>query len=237
LRKLYPFFATRANASISISLAGLDKGKCEVIYHGRDESFRQEPLDAAMSFAEAQYGIREGFILYVSNIARYKKQLEVIEAYHITRKRGAEVSKLILAGIMVEPSYYREAMTLADELGIGDEVMYLGQVPQAHLSCLYSAASVFVFASICENCPNILIEAMACSAPIASSNREPMPEICGNAALYFDPTDPEDIADRMWQILTDETLRQKLTRNALENVNRFSWEETARKTLEVFERV
>lgn len=60
-----------------------------------------------------------------------------------------------------------------------------------------------------------------------------MPEICGNAALYFDPYKSTDIADRMWQVLTDEAIRQELIRNALKNARRFSWEETARRTLEV----
>ena len=145
------------------------------------------------------------------------------------------LQRLVLAGIMVEPSYCREVLALANRLGIKSKVMYLGQVPQTHLPHLYSAASVFVFASISENCPNILIEAMACGAPIVSSDLGPMPEICANAALYFDPSEPTDIADKMWQVLTDETIRQELIGNAQENVKRFSWEKTARKALEAFE--
>jgi len=247
LRKLYPFFAARSDANIFISRDGLEtlqsfmrleSGKSRVIYHGRNKLFKPVPADIAADFVRTQYGIDGNFILYVSNIARYKKQSDVVKAYHILRSRIAETGKsvrLVLAGIMVEPSYYREVLALADRLDIEDEIMYLGQVPQDHLPHLYSAASVFVFASICENCPNILIEAMACSAPIVSSNPGPMPEICGDAALYFNPTDPADIADKIWQVLTDEQIRQNLIRNALENVKRFSWEETARRTLGVFE--
>jgi glycosyltransferase involved in cell wall biosynthesis len=247
LRKLYPFFAAGADANIFISRDGLEtlqsfmrleSGKSKVIYHGRNELFKPVPDDIAVGFARTQYGIDGNFILYVSNIARYKKQLEVVKAYHILRSRIAETGKsvrLVLAGIMVEPSYYREVLALADRLGIRDGITYLGRVPQDHLPHLYSAASVLVFASICENCPNVLIEAMACGAPTVSSNLGPMPEICGDAALYFNPTDPADIAGKMWQLLTDEQIRQNLIRNALENVKRFSWEETARRTLRVFE--
>jgi glycosyltransferase involved in cell wall biosynthesis len=246
LRKLYPFFAARSDANIFISRDGLEilqsfmrleSGKSKVIYHGRNKLFKPVLTEMAADFVRTQYGIDGNFILYVSNVARYKKQLEVVKAYHILRSRIAETGKsvrLVLAGIMVEPSYYREVLALADRLGIKEEVAYLGQVPQDHLPYLYSAASVFVFASISENCPNVLIEAMACGAPIVSSNPGPMPEICGDAALYFDPTDPADVADKMWRVLTDEQIRQNLIRNALENVKRFSWEETARRTLEVF---
>lgn len=249
LRKLYPFFAARSDANIFISRDGLEtlrsfmrleSRKSKVIYHGRNKLFKPVPADIAADFVRAQYGIDGDFILYVSNIARYKKQLEVVKAYHILRSRITETGKsigLVLAGIMVEPSYYREILSLADRLGIKDESAYLGQVPQDHLPYLYSAASVFVFASICENCPNILIEAMSCGAPIASSNLGPMPEICGNAALYFDPTDPADIAGKMRQVLTDEQIRQNLIRNALENAKRFSWEETARRTLKMFRKL
>jgi glycosyltransferase involved in cell wall biosynthesis len=246
LRKLYPFFAARADANIFISRDGLrtlqnfmrlESAKSKVIYHGRNELFKPVPADIAADFVRAQYGIDGNFVLYVSNIARYKKQLEVVKAYHILRSRIAEIAKstgLVLTGIMVEPSYYRDVLALADRLRIRDEITYLGQIPQEHLPYLYSAASVFVFASVCENCPNVLIEAMSCGAPIVSSNLGPMPEVCGDAALYFDPTDPADIADRMWQLLTDEQIRQNLIRNALEKAKQFSWEETARRTLEVF---
>ncbi len=244
LRKLYPFFAAKADANIFISIDGLnnlhrvarfDREKSKVIYHGRNRIFQPLSLNTASDFARTQYDINGEFILYVSNIARYKKQLEVIKAYSMIRKRRP--CRLILAGILVEPDYYSEVMELANRLGISDEVTYLGQVPQTHLPYLYSAASVFVFASIAENCPNILIEAMACGAPIASSNLGPMPEICGDAALYFNPSNPADIANKVWQILTDETVKRKLTGNALENAKRFSWQETARKMLEIFSNI
>ncbi len=246
LRKLYPLFAASADANIFISTSGLnsllrvakfDAEKSRVIYHGRDKLFKPIPQDIAAKFIQEQYGVDGDFVLYVSNVARYKKQLEVVRAYRIISEQAGNLfgaDKLILAGIMVEPSYYREVLALADKLGIRDKVTYLGQIPQIHLPYFYSAASVFVFASICENCPNILIEAMACGAPIVSSNLAPMPEICGDAALYFDPSEPTEIADRIWQVLTDETIRKELIRNGRENAGRFSWTETARRTLEVF---
>jgi len=246
LRRLYPFFAGGADFNIFISTDGLnklsqvsnfDKKNTEVIYHGRNEIFEPVSPTAARDFARKNYDIGGEFVLYVSNIARYKKQLEVIEAYHLLRKRSGAVQKLVLAGIMVEPSYYREILSLVDRLGLGEEIMYLGQVPQDHLPFLYSAAAVFAFASIAENCPNILIEAMACGAPIVSSNVSPMPEICKNAAIYFDPFSPADISEKMYQVLTGEAVRQELMENARANVRHFSWDKTARKTLEVFRRI
>ncbi|HHT9109346.1 MAG TPA: glycosyltransferase, partial [Candidatus Wunengus sp. YC64] len=89
----------------------------------------------------------------------------------------------------------------------------------------------------CENCPNILIEAMACGAPILSSNVEPMPEICQDAAVYFDPFNPQDIAEKIQTVLSNNILLQELKLRSLERVSHFSWEETARKTLRVLEGV
>ena len=82
-----------------------------------------------------------------------------------------------------------------------------------------------------------LVEAMACGAPILSSDIEPMPEICQDAAIYFDPFNPQDIAEKIQTVLSNNILLQELKQRSLERVNLFSWEETARKTLRVLEGV
>jgi glycosyltransferase involved in cell wall biosynthesis len=242
LRGLYPFFVRRANVNIFISeyarrtfikITNFNIENSAVIYHGRDVMFKPVQYDTAIRFIQELYGIDGGFILYISNIARYKKQLEVVQAYGIMRSHGAKVNRLIMAGIMVEPSYYHEVTKLARNLGVSDEVIYLGQIPQDHLPYLYSAASVFVFASIAENCPNILIEAMGCGVPIVCSSSEPMPEICKGAALYFDPNKPDDIAEKMRKVLDDDRIRNGIVENALREAGNFSWKNTAQKTLDM----
>ena len=92
-----------------------------------------------------------------------------------------------------------------------------------------------MYPSTCENCPNILIEAMACGAPILSSNIEPMPEICQDAAVYFDPFKPQDISEKIKKVLFDNNLIQNLKQLSLKRANCFSWDETAKKTLCILE--
>ena len=78
---------------------------------------------------------------------------------------------------------------------------------------------------------------MSCGAPVISSKVEPMPELCQNAAVYFDPFNPKDIADKIKTVLIDHNLIQKLKHLSLQRAGFFSWEETAKETLRVFERL
>jgi len=111
----------------------------------------------------------------------------------------------------------------------------LDHIPYEELPYFYLLCHLFVYPSTCENCPNILIEAMACGAPILSSNIEPMPEICQDAAVYFDPFKPQDISEKIKKVLFDNNLIQNLKQLSLKRANCFSWDETAKKTLCILE--
>ncbi|MGA2228428.1 MAG: glycosyltransferase, partial [Syntrophobacteraceae bacterium] len=95
---------------------------------------------------------------------------------------------------------------------------------------VYLQADLFVYASSCENMPNILIEAMASSLPIACSNRGPMPEVLGDAGLYFDPESPEQIAGAIRELMTGHEKRSECAARAYEYAKQYSWERCARDT-------
>ena len=112
--------------------------------------------------------------------------------------------------------------------------MYKRQVSQQDVPALYKGSLFLVFPSLCENCPRVLIEAMSLGVPIVCSNISVMPEICGDAALYFDPYDIDDIARKIIEVATDDELRCKLRQTALEQSKRFpTWKEVAHDTLQV----
>jgi glycosyltransferase involved in cell wall biosynthesis len=94
----------------------------------------------------------------------------------------------------------------------------------------YQAADVGVFASSCENLPNILIEAMAAGVPIACSDRGPMPEVLGDAGVYFDPEQPQEIADALGRLAQDAALRARLAQSAWLGAQAYSWGRCARDT-------
>jgi glycosyltransferase involved in cell wall biosynthesis len=118
--------------------------------------------------------------------------------------------------------------------GLEDRVHLVGAVPYADLPSLYARAHAFVFPSTVENFPNILIEGLSSGAPTFASKLGPMPEIAGEAAFYFDPYEPDDIARALIRAGCDDTLREALRARAALRVQRFAWTTTARELLEVF---
>ena len=112
----------------------------------------------------------------------------------------------------------------------GSFINYKGFMPYDELSEVYHRADAFVFASSCENMPNILLEAMAAGLPIACSNRGPMPEVLGNAGVYFDPESPDQIANSLAMLLDNHDLRAELAQKAYNRAREYSWERCAKET-------
>jgi glycosyltransferase involved in cell wall biosynthesis len=110
-------------------------------------------------------------------------------------------------------------------------IQYRGPVCSAELPGYYHQSSAFVFASSCENMPNILLEAMAAGLPIACSKRGPMPEVLGEAGVYFDPDQPREIAAALSRLFSDPSLRERCAGAAYERSLCYSWERCARETL------
>ena len=102
---------------------------------------------------------------------------------------------------------------------------------------LYSNAEAFVFPSIYEGFGLNPLESMACGTPVATSNVSSIPEVCGQAALYFDPKDPEDIALKTHTLLTNSVLKQNLVNKGFENLKRFSWKKMASETYGIYKSV
>jgi glycosyltransferase involved in cell wall biosynthesis len=225
----------RADSVIFISRFGRDLAakqdpgladKSTVIYHGISERFRRHAAWPARLAPGTEY------ILYTSILDVYKCQVEVIEAYHRLRQLRETREHLMLAG-PAYPPYERRVMQAIRDLKLVDWVHHLGDVPIDELPGLYQHAKLFVFASLCENCPTIVLEAMASSVPMALSNRPPMPELAGNAALYFDPQSSHDMASCMARLLDDAVLAHELVERARRRSMTFSWDEASRQTLEV----
>ena len=127
--------------------------------------------------------------------------------------------------------FYKRLKRLAYEKYSWLPIIFLNEVSDAELADLYHNASAFVFPSLSEGFGLPPLEAMAHNAPVLASNASCLPEILGDAALYFDPYKPEDLADKAEEILTDENLRQKLIKNGLSQVQTYSWQKCAQLTL------
>jgi len=201
--------------------------RTEVVYNGGVRNPVQSDSDNG----------KPPLLLSSSKFVAYANQLSLVEAYALLCRRRADVPPLWLAGGVLDTVYFQKVRRLIEEENLSDRIKILGLIPHGQLLQLYAQATAFVFPSTLEACPHTLIEAMAHGLPIAAAQTEPMPEICKDAAAYFDPFKSEDIADKMEAVLFDDGLRERLQRASLERCRFFDWEKTARAMVDVFSRV
>lgn len=203
-----------------------------IIPHGVDPAFFYD-------FSERRHEISGEFrISYVSTLNTYKHQLEVIEAVLILSVKYPSV-KLNLYGGEVG-GYGNKVRKRIDEVNdaAGKELIsYIGPVPFESLPEIYRDTDINLFASSCENLPNILLEAMASSSPIVCSEYEPMPSILKNAGLYCDVKSPESIAKSIEAYIASPELRREKGQRANLLATEYSWDETAKRTFDFLAQV
>jgi glycosyltransferase involved in cell wall biosynthesis len=202
-----------------------------VIPHGLDDKFRtadRGDITRCEGLPDGQY------LLYTSVITNFKAHLEVVWAYHILCQHRQTPEKLLFVG----PSYKRyekELRRQVAKLNLQDKVKIIGEIPNSEMPSVYHYAKAHIFASTCENCPNIVIESLGSGRPIFLSNIPPMPEIAGDAAIYFDPYKPAELADLLLRYLDDEVWTKHIGQRAFERSADFSWSNAAHKTFQAFQ--
>jgi glycosyltransferase involved in cell wall biosynthesis len=205
------------------------KGLQALIPHGIEPRFAAHPRQqlAARDYSPE----RPLTFLYVSILMPYKHQIEVAKAASTLRQSGCPV-RVRFVGAEWERygQQFRETLQRLDPRG--EFLIWPGSLSFAALHTEYLAADAFLFASSCENLPNILIEAMAAGLPIASSNRGPMPEVLGESGVYFDPLQPEEIAAAMKKLMDSVDLRADLAAQAQAASRAYSWQRCAKETFE-----
>ncbi len=199
-----------------------------VIPHGVEERFRIAPREQRpLATCSSERPLRA---LYVSIIDVYKHQWHVARAVHSLRAAGLPIA-IDFVGPAYPPALARFQAALRELDPEGRTLRYAGAVPFDRLHELHRSADLFVFASSCENMPNVLLEGMAAGLPIACSNRGPMPEVLGDTGVTFDPERPDDIARALRELAEDAALRQRLAAAASARARQFSWERCASETL------
>lgn len=197
-----------------------------VIPHGVNKRFFRNPETA---LAAPGWLPPEGYFLYVSTLDVYKAQVEVVRGYMLAKKRAAFSHKLILCG-PENSDYGQRVRAEIRDLGAEKDVIVAGLVPYEELPAVYQHATLNIFASESENCPNILLEALAAGCPILCSDRPPMPEFGGDSVVYFDPASPESLAEKLVALLKTPLEMQRLSSRAVECARRYDWKQAARST-------
>ena len=185
-----------------------------------------KPLDAAARDAFCRrMGLDFPFLLWVGIMQPRKNVATLVEAYARLRERGRSDNHLVLVG---RPGWLSEdVFRLIRARHLEHVVHRFGEMGPADLAGFYSAATALVMPSRWESFGIPILEAMSCGCPVVSSNAAAMPEVYGDAALPFDPNEPEELAAQLERVLDDGALRRDLIRRGYANRDRFSWERTA----------
>jgi len=218
-----------------IELLGVPSEKITVIYNAPKKKPSHRTKFEAM---QQSYAINKPYILALSSPSPHKNIGNLIRAFNYLKELKrceAKDLKLILVGH--RPRDGGEVDRLVKNSPYRNDIVFTGYVPDEALATLYEHALIFVFPSIYEGFGIPVLEAFSYGTPVVCSRAAAIPEIAGDAAFYFNPLDPGDIAEAIFLLLCSEVLRRHLIEKGKERVSQFTWEETAKRTLEVYRKV
>ncbi|HEV8437207.1 MAG TPA: glycosyltransferase family 1 protein [Methylomirabilota bacterium] len=209
----------------------VEEQRIVVTPHGVDPFFLAAPTDDELEAADRRWGPGP-FFLYVGALASHKNVGGLLTAFAKVQRTGG--LRLVLVGTPV--GGYREdvLLPLIRDLGLGEAVVLAGYVDDALLRCLYRRAVALVLPSFGEGFGLPLLEAMASGTPIITSAVSALPEVAGDAAVYVNPREAEDIAAVMERVLADGTLRRELAARGARRAAAFTWDRTVSQILQVY---
>ena len=211
---------------------GVPAGKIVVAYLGFDpDKFHANPIgETRTPQILSRYGVNRPYVLHVGRGDPRKNLVRLVQAYEslITRRKDLNF-QLVLGGSQGWGS--EPLVELARKPSLQGKLILTGPVPDSDLPALYRSAACFAMPSLYEGFGLPVLEAMACGTPVMISNSSSLPEVGGDAALYFDPESVDEMAAAMERLLTDSSLREQMVKKGLERARQFSWEACARTTL------
>ena len=197
----------------------IDEDKISAVHSGISEDFRPHKKKSDLDY-----------IVYFGSEEKRKNISALIDAFSLLKMSFPEL-KLVKN---YDNPKIREKIR---SMGLEKDVIITGNLSEKMMAEYYSNAKAFVFPSLFEGFGFTPLEAMACGCPVASSNAAAMPEILGDAPLYFNPSNPEEIAQSVSSIMNDKTLSIRLSRKSTNRAKKFTWKTTAKKTRKVYEEV
>lgn len=226
---------SQATADDLVKFYKCPKEKIEIIHHGFESSHINKPdADHAMKNSDAfkYFGIspKMKYLLFVGRLESKKNLIHLIAAFAKFRKVHPEYF-LVLAGKRGQG--FKEILAAVDEHEIMRHVIMPGYVSEAEKTALYQHCEIFVFPSLYEGFGLPILESFYFKKPVLTSHVSCIPEIAGDAALYVDPYDIQDIANGIEKLVTDEKYAQSLVENGQARLKNFSWKSTAQKTLDL----
>jgi glycosyltransferase involved in cell wall biosynthesis len=246
--RLAAISARRAAGVITVSQAsqrdivthlGLPERKVWITPEAAPAGFRR-PGHTQVATVRRRYNLPDRFFLYLGGFDVRKNVGGVLKAFAQLGARGPLAAPhLVIAGRLphTDTPFAPDPRRMARELRIDDRVVFTDWVDEADKPALYTAADVFVFPSYYEGFGLPVVEALACGTPIVTSNVSSLPEVAGPAGLLVSPSDVSELSAAMERLWQDAVLRERMREAALAQADRFSWQETARATADVYAQV
>jgi glycosyltransferase involved in cell wall biosynthesis len=212
---------------------GLHESKIEVVPIAVSPAFRPTGREQASSFVQSRFRIPAPYILTVGDLQPRKNQLGLIHAYEkLILANPSLRQRLVIVG---QKTWFSERIVdAAKRSKVADRIHFTDFVSDDELLQLYNGCDLMVFPSFYEGFGLPVLEAMACGRAVACSKTSAMPEVANAAAILFDPRATDDIARAMRDVLVDHELRSRMERLGQQRASLFTWERTARRTLEIY---
>lgn len=208
--------------------------KITIIPNGLRPHFKRITDPILLGATTNKFGLKHPLVLGVGTLEPRKNHLGLIKAFHqAQREKKNRPAMLALAG--GQGWLYEETRQLVSDLKLEKKVRFLGRVSDLELAVLYSLADIFAFPSFFEGFGVPPLEAMACGAPVITSNSSSLPEVVGDAALMVDPHNIDELAKAITRLTGDDKLREELRQKGFERSQVYTWPKAARKMLDVYQ--
>ena len=207
--------------------------KIKVIYNGYNPNFKVIDDKEKISELLDSYGIDFPYILYVGRLEKKKNIPLLLEAFALLKERHPEIKeKLVLVG--AAGFGYDEIKYIIEEYDLNNDVILLGWTEEAHMPYIYNGAKAFVFPSRHEGFGIPVMQSLVCGLATLCSDIPALREVAGDSVLYFNKDDKRDLADNLYNIISDNELRENLRRSGLERAKFFSWDKAALEMLQLW---
>jgi glycosyltransferase involved in cell wall biosynthesis len=214
---------------------GVPSSKVTAIYNGVNSQFCCVDRSEAFAAVSRALGLRTPYVLYVGNLKPHKNVSTLLRAFALLRNRKDTPQELLIIGD--DARWGRARREECFRFGINDVTHFVPHVAQELLPKIYAAADLLVMPSTIEGFGLPVLEAMACGTPVVCSRATSLPEVGGDAVLYFDPASPEELASVIERVVNSPELQETLRAKGLERAKQFTWEDSTRKHVELYRRL